>query len=359
MALAAAAAVRDGAPMTADIVVNPELRGSAVLSGLPPQRYSFGHTSADLVCSRTSVFVCTMTGVSSTNSTHKTTRSTLESRLAGAGVSRRGDGPASSTGSASASAQQHAALLVICDCTEPALEALSYVNELALAKGVQLFMVWNPTEAAALLLSFAQSATHAANAVARPQRAQTAASVMVDCLATSQVLNQLDAVRLVDRFDTPAQVFAATLHDLQSLPQVGAARSKRMHDILHAEFPTTRTRLHEVPLTPINSTSNAMVDLTGPSSHGLAAEPHRPKLKPPSQGRAAVAPVPGREPEEPSTTANASRTFLRPRASNGFVSREPPSAVAEALARRRAQESESSQSDDDGRGANPFGVRQE
>jgi hypothetical protein len=340
------------------ITTSPDIRGTVFVTGLPPQRYTYGPTHADFSCGPVVIVTAVISRLSATHTAHRSNRATVENRLTELGISRTGTAAVRSRSSV-------CALLVHVDVTEPELEVLSYVNELGIAKGAQVLLAWNDAEAAAYVLSLCDSQTAAANSLVRPKAGDSALAALLDFLMTSKVMQKPDATRFADRYETPAQLLAGTQHDLEALPKFGAARAKRMHAILHADFPTTRKRLEEYAptetqeATPVPTPAShhaprrtATASRLGPASSSAAAPSlavHVVDVEDDDVAIAAARAATGPTPSSAPPSATAPLTIRRtggPRTSGHR--RETPAGVAAALARRREDDEADGQSDDDG-----------
>jgi hypothetical protein len=322
------------------------MRGSPFVADLPPSRFTYGSTEgADFASGGVCIVGLVLSSVSTTNNAHKSNRSTVENRLSLLGVPRSGAGVASGRGGpAGRTSTSVCQLLVYVDIGEPDLDVLTYVNELGIAKGAQLFMAWTPGVAAAYILSACAPSTSGVAAVARPKRNDSAMSTLLDFLMTSKVMQRPDATRFADNFETPAELLAATLQDLEALPRFGGAKAKRMHSILHTEFPTTERRLGDYQASA--PTQRATVPTLPPHTAAPAGRPAtsaRPATIDVAVDVDAIVPAPGASVAPRTTTAaKAFNSVSRLKPGGGGAVRRPradaPIAIAEALARRRETE---------------------
>ena len=313
------------------IVVNPAMRGTPFIEALPSTRYSFGATSADFSSGPVSIVTETLSLVSTTHPSWKSMRATLEGRLAALGIVRSAapsDAPLPTV-----NGRQVCALVVYCNIEEPDADVLTYINEVCLAKGAQLLLAWTPGEIAGYVLALTESVTSARNAMNRPKGSASMEAVL-DCLATSKLMQKPDATRFADKFRTPAELFGATLSDLEQLPQFGVTKARKMHALLHLEFPTTRMRLEEMP-TQLPATPAA--SLSTPTAMAARAALAGTRMEPPEPRRVRME-VGGPEavgaPREPASLV---------RSGQRRTARPPPAGVAGALARQRDAEDFSQQ----------------
>lgn len=271
----------------------------AFVAGLNPADFEYTSSGPDVSFAGGCMVATTLSELSLSNTAHRSTRSSFEGRLANL------SGPGTNV------------VLCYCDVDEPEQEALTYINEACF--GRSLVLAWTPAEIAAYITAFRDAGSSTLHAgLARPKQNE-ALHVLLDFLQTSKVMNRLDSTRLADKFQTPADVLSTPLHALEELPAFGVTKARKMHRLLHTEFPTTRRRLEEYP----SSTAPSATPAATPAAQGAPALP-------PSHstgGGTAAKTYPS------AAQAGAAAIF-----GDGPRPSRRPARVPEALARRRIEE---------------------
>jgi DNA excision repair protein ERCC-1 len=126
-------------------------------------------------------------------------------------------------------------LLVLVDEVDP-VNALLYLNKLAVVQSMTLILAWSEQEAARYLETFkAMDGKDASTIQKKKAESQQFGDQVADFLSKGAV-NKTDAAQLLGQFANVRSVAAASVDELATVSGMGQVKVKRLYDALHKPF---------------------------------------------------------------------------------------------------------------------------